>query len=248
MKTIIAIRSRIIEITTGLILIALSLRAEYKTIQYCAPDLNFHWLNVLTSKTLLAYCFGELFYILIGIMLVFRAYRKLPLKIAYCITGATAFAFSSEALILYNYFTSYIIGRMPTSLMIQNVSANMLLGAAIVIGFMTINRNITWRSRKHLLIYTYLLMALIVVMGIHDWTSAVIILLPTFMQEHTEKTDIRGIIGGIAIIASILVPELITYQYEAFLLLAPLMVFERECSRCKAEEKMAVENDVTLTL
>ena len=35
-------RNRIIEITTGFILIAQSLKVEYKTIQYCDPDLNFH--------------------------------------------------------------------------------------------------------------------------------------------------------------------------------------------------------------
>lgn len=232
-------RNRIIEITTGFILIAQSLKVEYKTIQYCDPDLNFHWLNVLTSRTLLLFCFGELLYILIGIMLVFRAYRRLPLKIAYCIMGLVAFVFSSKAMILYNYFTSYMIGRMPESLMIQYIGGNLILGAAIVIGFLTINRNIKWKSRIRLLIYTYVLIALIVTMGIHDWSMSVIILLPIFMQEYTEKTDTKGIIGEIAIIASILVPILITYQYEAFLLLAPLMIFERKCSEA---EIAAAEN------
>ena len=223
-------RIRIFEITTGLILIAQSLRVEYKTIQYCDSDFNFHLLNVLTSRTLLLFCFGELFYILVGIMLVFRAYRRLPLKIAYCFMGVVAFVFSSRAMILYNYFTSYMIGKMPESSIIQEIGGSLILGAAIVIGFLTINRNIAWKSRIRLLTYAYVLIALIVAMGIHDWSLAVIILLPIFMQEYTEKTDTKGIIGEIAIIASILVPILITYQYEAFLLLAPLMIFERKCS------------------
>ena len=161
--------------------------------------------------------------------------------------GLAAFAFSSEALILYNYFTSYMIGRMPDSLMIQNISNNLILGAAIVIGFLTINRIIKWKSRIRLLIYIYVLIALIAAMGIHDWSLAVIILLPILMQEYTEKTDIKGIVGEIAIIASIIVPILIPYQYEAFLLLAPLMAFEREFSiRNNADEKVSAEDNADI--
>lgn len=268
MKITTTIRNRITEIIIGLILITISLRSVYLTIQLYAPHFNFHWLDGSAAKTFLSYCIGELFYICVGAMLLFRTYGRLPLKIAYCITGFVCFISSYGVRCLENYFSPYIIGSIPAPYMISYICNSLILGTAIVIGFMTLNRNMIWSSHKRLMICIYALTVLSVLMNSHDWTLAVIILLPLFMQKDAVRKDKRGFIGEISIISSVIVPMAISHLYKdssdlystyvkiaiirvsmyVFLLLAPLMVFERECGGNKAEEKITVENDVTHTL
>lgn len=210
-------RNRIIEIIAGILLIVFTSDSTYKTLRLYMPGFSFAGMSGEMKRMLLIFALGSLFYVLLGAMMIFRAYRRTPMKITYCITGLAAFLSSNEAIILYNYFTSPIIGRMPTSLMIQYIGTNLINAAAIVIGFLTINRNIIWRSRRSLLIYTYILMALLVVLGIYEWPLAVIILLPVFMQEYTEEKDTKGLIGGVSLIAGIVLPMALYYVYRKFL-------------------------------
>lgn len=213
-------RNRIIEIIAGILLIVFTLDSTYKTLGLYMPGFSLSGMSGEMKSMLLTFALGSLFYIFLGAMVIFRVYRRTPLKTAYCITGFATFLSSSGVLLIISYFgkgSSGFSGSVPLSLIIRYICVSLITGAAIVVGFLTINRNIIWRSRRSLLIYAYILMAALIVMGGFDWMMAIVILLPIFMQEYTEEKDKKGLIGGIALIAGIVLPMALFYVYRRFL-------------------------------
>ena len=260
MKITPLIRNRTAEIITGILLTIYTLSTAYSTLKLFVPDFSFHWLNGQELRILVIYVAACLFYVVIGAMFVFKAYRILPMKIAYCITGIAALACSGGGLIIRGFlgeekFKS--IDQLPISYTVRYLGETVIICAVMIIGFMTINRNIIWKSRKHLLIYSYIALGLIAVIRALDWTSVCTILLPLFMQDSSGKDDTKGIIGSAAIVAIDALPRLTNYMQRhlpitgapafstglkivLFVLafLTPLMVFEREL---REDEKFAAE-------
>ena len=215
-------RNRIIEIIAGILLIVFTLDSTYKTLGLYMPNYSFASMSGMSGEMksmLLTFALGSLFFVFVGAMMIFRAYRRTPMKIAYCITGLAAFLSSSGVLLIISYFgkgSSGFSGSVPLSLIIKYICVSLITGAEIVVGFLTINRNIIWKSRKSLMIYAYILMAVRIVVGGFDWMSAIVILLPFFMQEYTEEKDKKGFVGGISLITGIVLPMALFYVYRRF--------------------------------
>ena len=268
MKITAAIRGRTAEIITGILLMVYTLSTAYSTLKLYTPDFSFYWLNGQERRMLVIYVAACLFYVVIGAMFIFRTYRRLPMKIAYCITGIAALACSGGGLIIRGCLGEENfagIQQIPVSYMIRYLGETVIMCAVMVIGFMTINRNIIWKSRKHLLICSYIALGLIAVIRALDWSSVCTILLPFFMQDSSEKDDTKGIIGGAAIVAMSALPWFTHFihrlapmaRVSAFstgmkvvllvlAFLTPLMVFERELredEKFAAEKKAAEKNE-----
>ena len=203
----VAKRNRIVEIIVGILIIVYTLSILYKLFQFYSQKFDLSHLGDMKLKELVVYdryFLNYLFYMLIGVMLIFRIYRGLPIKIAYCITGLIAFLCSNGLIIIYRHFTSYdgvyTIGRMPTYLMIKYIGGSIILGVAIFIGFMAMNRNNIWKSRKHILIYTYIALGLLAVINAFNLLTACVIFLPLLMQDSTVNKSKKAIAGETALV------------------------------------------------
>ena len=85
----VAKRNRIVEIIVGILIIVYTLSILYKLFQFYSQKFDLSHLGDMKLKELVVYdryFLNYLFYMLIGVMLIFRIYRGLPIKIAYCIT------------------------------------------------------------------------------------------------------------------------------------------------------------------
>lgn len=152
-------------------------------------------------------------------MLILRAYRRTTFKIAYCVTGLATLACTGGGILIRGWLgdKNYeMIGHIPLPLIAWYLGAALVVGAVMVIGFMTVNRNIIWKSRKHLLIYSYIAMGLLFITGDLNWKTAILVLLPFFMQDKTAQTDKMGIIGEISLLAGYVVPIALMYSFRVY--------------------------------
>lgn len=252
MKLTASIRNRIAEICAGMLLIILILQSAYSTLRVYAPGNSvinsFAEADGQVLKTMVLYLIASLFFAILGVMLIFKAYRFLPLKILYCITALAVLASSGGGLLIRGLCGEEGLSEakeMPFSYMIKYLAASLILGAVIVIGLLSISRKIVWRSRGALLAYAYIALAILTLFKLLDCTYLIIVLLPFFIQDSTQEKDIKGIIGNSALLASFLLPYIISLIIRStgisdtvstvlnvilliICFLAPLMVYERD--------------------
>ncbi len=154
-------RTRIAEIFVGIVLICFSVLSFRSFWLMYFPDMSYFRLRI--TPYLLIPVLSTLFRILLAVMLIFRLYHSLPVKILYCITVPGLLLNSRGGSILLGYFFEpYSVFTASGSyyenhdlIMLTDILMFLLVLAAAVIAFLTMNRNIVWKSRKHLLIYTY---------------------------------------------------------------------------------------------
>ncbi|MBP5433565.1 hypothetical protein [Ruminococcus sp.] len=84
--------------------------------------------------------------------------------------------------------------------MIKYIGGSIILGVAIFIGFMAMNRNNIWKSRKHILIYTYIVLGLLAVINAFNLLTACVIFLPLLMQDSTVNKSKKAIAGETALV------------------------------------------------
>ena len=203
MKFTASSRNRIAEVIVGALLIMFTLSSVIVSLTLYAPGFDFTGIPANAIVVLSIYVAASLFYVIAGAMLIFRAYRFLPMKILYCLTGLAVLASSSGGLYIRSllgeeYFSS--LNNVPPPYVIRFIAELIIIAAAIVIAFLTMNRNIVWITNIHLITYAYIAIALLVIIKAVEWSSLIVILLPTFMQESTEKKDEKGLVGNITLI------------------------------------------------
>jgi hypothetical protein len=206
-------RNRIFEIITGIIIIYLSLDAFMTNLKVFFPSreyvswatikeifaLDYSWLLVLNFIAILLNT-------VIGAMLITRKYSKLWLQIPLCITAASALITSRGSLTALGYFIddfAYMHKYFDSVIILCSLSSTLLNLIYFVVAFLTINKKIVWRSRKSLLIYTFIAVGVSLFLKVstpYASVSIFTILLPSFMQNYTEKSSKKGILGEAAIL------------------------------------------------
>jgi hypothetical protein len=214
MKITAASRNRIAEIITGALIIVLTLSSVFVSLSLYAPGFDFSGIPTGSILMLSIYVAASLFYVIVGAMIIFRAYRFLPMKLIYCITGLAVLASSSGGLYIRGLLGDDNFGdisTIPPPYVIRFIAEMLIIAAAIVIAFLTMNRKIVWITPAHLLTYSYIAIGLLAIIRAMDWTSVVVILLPCFMQESAEKKDIKGIVGNVSLIVMGILPLAATF-------------------------------------
>ena len=95
-------RTRIAEIIVGIVLICFSLLSFRSFWLIYFPDMSYFKLRI--TPYLLIPVLSTLFRILLAVMLIFRLYHCLPIKILYCITAPGLLLNSIGGSILLGYF------------------------------------------------------------------------------------------------------------------------------------------------
>lgn len=211
MKLTAAVRNRASEIIAGVLLIVHALSDFVTVLKVYAPYIDFRdtpW-ELLVTPVISAV--AALFYLFLGVMVIFRAYCAALLKIVYCITALAVLADSSGGSLLRVHS---LLDQFSALMIIRLICGTVMTAAVMVFGFLTINRNIVWRSGKHLLIYSYAAIAALAVTGAFDFTSAVIVFLPILIQESSSEKDVRGIAGGSALIVMGILPWAANFIYR----------------------------------
>lgn len=212
-------RNRIFEIIAGLIFAYFSIDAFIKYFKtYVLVYNEFSWdyvkelLSFENSWILVLTFISMLFPAVIGLMIIIRKYNRLWLKIPFVITAAAGVISSSGTIIVWGYFIddfSYLRKYLETNVIQCCVLATILELICIAVAYLTINRKIVWKSRKRLLIYTFIAVgASLFLQTVTKYASVsvIAILLPSFMQGYTEKSSKKGILGETAILITPLSP------------------------------------------
>ena len=219
-------RTRIAEIIVGIVLICFSLLSFRSFWLIYFPDMSYFKLRI--TPYLLIPILSTLFRILLAVMLIFRLYHCLPVKILYCITAPGLLLNSIGGSILLGYlFEPYSVFTASGSyyenhdlLMLTDILMFLLVLAAAVIAFLTMNRNIVWKSRKHLLIYTYAITGLYMAMSLMrlqaDYFALLLFMLPCLMQDYTVNKNTKGITGCAAFALKPVLPVAIGYFYAHY--------------------------------
>lgn len=252
MKLSVPLRNRITEIAAGILLIILTLQGAYSTLRVYAPGNSvinsFAQADGQTLRNMVLYLIASLFFVILGAMLIFKAYRFLPLRILYCITAVAVLATTGGGMLIRGLCGEELLSdakEMPFSYMIRYLAESLILCAVIVIGLLSCSRKITWRTRGALLAYAFITLIILALFKTLDRTYLLIVLLPFFIQDSTNEKDTKGIIGNSALLISFLLPYIMSLVFRftglsdnviivlnAVLLilafLTPLMIFERD--------------------
>ena len=218
-------RTRITEIIVGIVLICFSLLSFRSFWLIYFPDMSYFRLRI--TPYLLIPVLSALFRILLAVMLIFRLYHSLPVKILYCITVPGLLLNSRGGSILLGYFFEpYSVFTASGSyydnhdlILFTDILMFLLVLAAAVVAFLTMNRNIVWKSRKHLLIYTYAITGLYMAMSLirlHDYFAVLLFMLPCLMQDYTVNKNTKGITGCAAFALKPVLPAVIGYFYAHY--------------------------------
>ncbi|SEH46913.1 hypothetical protein SAMN02910265_00851 [Ruminococcus flavefaciens] len=209
-------RNRIFEMILGVILIVLSLISFKSFIRSYFPySRHISWDDikdffsmgknaVLATINLIAVLFQAVF----GLMLITGKYTKSWLQIPLAITAAARIISTYIVWLIielitgdikYSDFSRYFATKQFICLII----APLIEAIGIIVAFMTINKKIVWKSRKSLLIYSLAgTAASIILSAVTNLAavSALIFLIPCFVQPYASKRSIKGIIAEIAAI------------------------------------------------
>ena len=218
-------RTRIAEIIVGIVLICFSVMSFRSFWLIYFPDMSYFRLRI--TPYLLIPVLSTLFRILLAVMLIFRLYHSLPIKILYCITAPGLLLNSIGGSILLGYFFEpYSAFSVSGSyyenhdlIMLTDILMFLLVLAAAVIAFLTMNRNIVWKSRKHLLIYTYATTGLYMaqsLISLADYYAVLLFMLPCLMQDYTVNKNTKGITGCAAFALKPVLPAAIGYFYAHY--------------------------------
>ena len=252
MKLTVPLRNRITETAAGILLIILTLQGAYSTLQVYSPGNSvinsFSEADGQTLRIMVLFLIASLFFAVLGVMLIFRAYRFLPLKILYCITAIAVLANTGGGMLIRGLCGEELLSdakEMPASYMIRYMAETLVICAVIVIGLLSISRKITWRSREALLAYAFIALVLLALFKTLDRTYLIVVLLPFFMQDSTNEKDPKGVIGNAALLISFILPYIMSliFRFTGYsdtvikvlnvilmilCFVAPLMVFERD--------------------
>lgn len=218
-------RTRIAEIIVGIVLICFSVMSFRSFWLMYFPDMSYFKLRI--TPYLLIPVLSTLFRILLAVMLIFRLYHSLAVKILYCITVPGLLLNSRGGSILLGYFFEpYSVFTASGSyyenhdlILFTDILMFLLVLAAAVIAFLTMNSNIVWKSRKHLLIYTYAITGLYMAQSLirlHDYYAVLLFMLPCLMQNYTVNKNTKGITGCIAFAVKPVLPAVIGYFYAHY--------------------------------
>ncbi|MBR6996572.1 MAG: hypothetical protein IKH96_11230 [Ruminococcus sp.] len=218
-------RTRIAEIIVGIVLICFSVMSFRSFWLIYFPDMSYFRLRI--TPYLLIPVLSTLFRILLAVMLMFRLYHSLPVKILYCITVPGLLLNSRGGSILLGYFFEpYSVFTASGSyyenhdlILFTDILMFLLVLAAAVVAFLTMNRNIVWKSRKHLLIYTYAITGLYMAQSLirlHDYFAVLLFMLPCLMQDYTVNKNTKGITGCAAFALKPVLPAVIGYFYAHY--------------------------------
>ncbi|SHM87482.1 hypothetical protein SAMN04487860_12019 [Ruminococcus flavefaciens] len=208
-------RNHIFEIIFGLLLIIIPIKEVYDILSVYSHGISilarFQYLKYLITPIL---CF--FFPIVCGFMIIFRKYDSLCMKILFAATGFGAVLNSTGGFIFRGYFGislySIFTYFSSTTEKFMFISLTIAMAAGIVIALMTMNRKIVWKSRHQLLTYTFLLIFVCIISGIlsgrFEINPIIIFILPCLIHSCSEKSDMRGIIGNIALLATVALPEI----------------------------------------
>lgn len=212
-------RIRIFEIIVGIILIVLSLYSLKTNLKAYFPfsdhiswneikeffSIKYSWLATINLVAMLLQT-------VVGLMLITRKYNKLWLKIPFGITAVST--------VLSSYIVWLIVGKLCGDVDTSDFSryfdkpeficfilAPLINIMGIVVAFLTINKKIVWKSRKALLIYSLAGITASIILSAISYLAAIstiFFLIPCFTQPYASKRSIKGIIGEIAMIFSML--------------------------------------------
>lgn len=215
-------RIRIFEIIAGILLILLALNMYYTFLRAIAKSLSYITFGYLVNN-IPAFLAG-VFIILLGVMIIFRKYDKLWIKIVYGITGAAAVMSTNGGYVIRGLFdkrdhslTSFASFSMYLSPRAKFffITATAIMTVAIVVALLTMCGVIKWRSRSRLLIYAYIMTGLemLICLGANDISFVAVdaVMLPCFMQEAESETKKRSIAGEAAFLLLPVLPRILNF-------------------------------------
>lgn len=219
-------RTRIAEIIVGIVIVYFSFINFRNLYRMYVPNIDY------IDKEAISYLFIPALYtpfsFVFAVMLTLRQYHSKPIKILYCITVLGLLLNTIGGLVLlghffepYSHFTEYLSFRNTPHIYILLAYLTLLLIlTAAVVGFLTMNRNIVWKSRKKLLTYTYVMTSIYIAQSLITSQSSfyviMLFMLPCLIQDYTENKNTKGIIGCTAFVAKPILPVLIGYIYAHY--------------------------------
>lgn len=210
-------RVRIFDIIVGIILLFLAFSSIKSLFRSFVPANSSIEVKVIPYFLLEAVQY--LFPLFIGLIIITRKYDKPWAKIGLLVTAAFYSVFSSGLLNIIKHFFSSSVRELEnkiyssseiTLIYISFFFYFLITVVGTAVALLTMYRRIEWKSEKKLLIYTYIMLAILAVV-IHkinpfNYTTAIIILLPCFMYAGASRRDVRGITGEAAILLTPFVP------------------------------------------
>lgn len=212
-------RVRVFEVIAGILLILLALNMYYGFLRFL---LEYFTFGLLVANIL--WFLAGVFMILVGIMMIFRKYDKLWIKIVYGITGAAAVMSTNGGYIIRGLFdkrnhslTSFASFSMYLSPRAKFffITATAIMAVAIVVALLSMCGVIKWRSRRKLLIYAYIMTGLemLVCLGANDISFVAVdaVMLPCFMQEAQRDTKKISIAGEVSFLLLPVLPKILNF-------------------------------------
>lgn len=206
-------RTRIFDILIGLILLFFSIQNFTKVFSLYFPSgirIELSSSSLLLMLLIVVSCFPPFFW---SILIISKKYNKRWAKIGFIISSLIYLIDSSKAYVIVRYFVNDRLREYERSVYSSSelfmiyiswtISVLLFIVGAVVVS-LTMFKKLKWKSRKQLLIYTYVMLLLLSITNLKvnsvNFFVLVFLLIPCFMNGGTKQPNQKALIGEAAIL------------------------------------------------